>query len=68
MDIDRTQNESALVCSARAGDKEALNVLLRWHWTWLKALVYGVLADAGDLDDVMQDVCFAYRDADPHAA
>ena len=52
-----TQNESALVCAAREGDKEALNTLLLRHWRWLKALVYGVLADAQDLDDVMQDVC-----------
>jgi len=52
-----TQNESALVCAARAGDKEALDTLLIRHWTWLKALVYGVAADAEDLDDVMQNVC-----------
>jgi len=51
------QNESALVCAAREGDKEALNTLLMRHWRWLKALVYSVLADAQDLDDVMQDVC-----------
>lgn len=52
-----TQNESALVCAAREGDKEALNTLLLRHWQWLKALVYSVLADAQDLDDVMQNVC-----------
>jgi RNA polymerase sigma-70 factor (ECF subfamily) len=57
MITNRTQNESALVCAAREGDKEALNVLLTRHWVWLRALVYGVLADAQDLDDVMQDVC-----------
>jgi RNA polymerase sigma-70 factor, ECF subfamily len=57
MRTNRTQNESALVCAAREGDKEALNMLLTRHWTWLRALVYGVLADAQDLDDVMQDVC-----------
>jgi len=57
MKTERTQNESALVCAAREGDKEALNTLLLRHWRWLKALVYGVLADAQDLDDVMQNVC-----------
>ncbi|MHC4520799.1 MAG: RNA polymerase sigma factor [Planctomycetota bacterium] len=57
MRTNRTQNESALVCAAREGDKEALNALLARHWTWLRALVYGVLANAQDLDDVMQDVC-----------
>jgi RNA polymerase sigma-70 factor (ECF subfamily) len=57
MTTNRTQNESALVCAAREGDKEALNMLLTRHWAWLRALVYGVLADTQDLDDVMQDVC-----------
>ncbi len=53
----QTQNESALVCAARRGDKEALQTLLARHWSWLKALVYGVLGDARELDDVMQDIC-----------
>jgi len=57
MTANRTQNESAMVCAAREGDHEALNTLLTRHWAWLKTLVYGVLADAGDLDDVMQSVC-----------
>ena len=57
MRANRTQNESALVCAAREGDKEALNVLLTAHWAWLKVLVCSVLADAGDVDDVMQNVC-----------
>ena len=57
MTADRTQNESALVCAAREGDKRALETLMVRHWAWLKALVYGVLADAHDLDDVMQNVC-----------
>ncbi len=49
------QDESALVCAARRGDKEALQLLLRRHWAWLKGLVYGVLEDSRDLDDVLQD-------------
>jgi RNA polymerase sigma factor (sigma-70 family) len=57
MKADETQNESALVCAARDGDKEALQSLLTRNWSWLKALAYGVLASAQDLDDVMQDVC-----------
>jgi RNA polymerase sigma-70 factor (ECF subfamily) len=57
MKADRTQNESALVCVARDGDKEALQTLLKRNWTWLKGLVYSVLANTQDLDDVMQEVC-----------
>ncbi len=51
------QNESALVCAARRGDKEALQMLLRQNWAWLKALVYSILCDANDIDDVLQDIC-----------
>jgi RNA polymerase sigma-70 factor (ECF subfamily) len=51
------QDESALVCAARRGDREALQVLLKRNWVWLKGLVYGVLADSRDLDDVLQEVC-----------
>jgi RNA polymerase sigma factor (sigma-70 family) len=57
MKVDATQDELALVCAARGGDKEALQALLKRHWGWLKGLVYGVLASAQDLDDVMQEVC-----------
>ena len=55
--VDDSQNEPALVCAAREGDKEALQQLLTRHWSWLKALAYGVLGRAQGLDDVMQDVC-----------
>ncbi len=57
MAVKETQNESALVCAAREGDKGALDALLIRHWGWLKALVYGVSTNAQDLDDIMQDVC-----------
>ena len=57
MMVDRTDNELALVCTARRGDKEALQELLRRNWAWLKGLVYSVLANAQDLDDVMQEIC-----------
>ncbi len=51
------QNESALVCAARQGDKDALRILLMRNWTWLKALVYSIVCDANDVDDVLQDIC-----------
>jgi RNA polymerase sigma-70 factor (ECF subfamily) len=54
---DREPNESALVCAARQGDREALQMLLKRNWGWLRGLVYSVLADRQDLDDVMQEVC-----------
>jgi RNA polymerase sigma factor (sigma-70 family) len=57
MKVDKTQNELALVCAARRGDREALQALLKHNWSWLKGLVYSVLTSARDLDDVMQEVC-----------
>ncbi|MHC4618298.1 MAG: RNA polymerase sigma factor [Planctomycetota bacterium] len=57
MTPETTQNESALVCAARRGDKEALHLLLRTNWPWLKALVYGIVSDGHDLDDLMQGIC-----------
>ncbi|TKJ38867.1 MAG: hypothetical protein CEE38_03990 [Planctomycetes bacterium B3_Pla] len=51
------QNESALACAAQRGDKEALQQLLTHNWMWLKGLVYSILGDAGDVDDVLQDIC-----------
>jgi RNA polymerase sigma factor (sigma-70 family) len=52
-----THNESALACAARQGDREAMQLLLRLNWTWLRGLVYSVLGDAQELDDVLQNVC-----------
>ena len=57
MKTKRTQNESALACAARRGDKEAVRLLLQRNWSWLKGLVYSVVTDTQDLDDVLQDVC-----------
>jgi len=51
------QNESALVCAAREGDKEALGLLLTRNWSWLKGLVYSVITNTYDIDDVLQDIC-----------
>ncbi len=57
MTVNIMQNEAALVCAAREGDRGALDALLTRHWGWMKALVYGVSANAQDLDDIMQEVC-----------
>jgi RNA polymerase sigma-70 factor (ECF subfamily) len=57
MKAEAEQNESALVCAARGGDKEALRLLLTRNWAWLKALVYGIIADANEVDDILQDIC-----------
>ncbi len=54
---DAEQNELMLVCAARRGDKGALQMLLKRNWSWLKGLVYGVLAGKQDVDDVMQEIC-----------
>ncbi|MHC4625702.1 MAG: RNA polymerase sigma factor [Planctomycetota bacterium] len=51
------QNESALVCAARDGDKKALQELLVRNWSWLRGLVYSIVADADEIDDVLQDIC-----------
>jgi len=51
------QDESALACAAQRGDKEALQLLLKRNWGWLKGLVYSTLSDAQELDDVLQEVC-----------
>ena len=57
MTTERKQNESALVCAAQQGDKDALQRLLTRNWPWLKGLVYGILGDADQVDDVLQDIC-----------
>jgi RNA polymerase sigma-70 factor (ECF subfamily) len=54
---ERGQNEQALVCAAQRGDKEALQLLFRENWAWLKGLVYSILQNADDIDDVLQDIC-----------
>ncbi|MFC1739269.1 RNA polymerase sigma factor [Planctomycetota bacterium] len=54
MKAKKKQNESALVCAARRGDKEAMRLLLGRNLDWLKGLVYSIV---DDVDDVMQDIC-----------
>jgi RNA polymerase sigma factor (sigma-70 family) len=51
------QSESALVCAAQKGEKEAFRQLLTQNWPWLKALVYSVIRNPDGVDDVMQDIC-----------
>ena len=50
-------NESALVCAARQGDRQALQKLLETHWRWLKGLLYSILGNADDVDEALQSVC-----------
>ena len=57
MKAENEQNERALACAARQGDREAVRLLLQQNWTWLRGLLCGVLADTQDLDDVLQNVC-----------
>jgi RNA polymerase sigma-70 factor (ECF subfamily) len=57
MTIEKRQNESALVCAAQRSDKEALQRLFIRNWPWLKGLVYSILGDADEVDDVLQDIC-----------
>jgi RNA polymerase sigma-70 factor (ECF subfamily) len=57
MTSERRQNESALVCAAQRHDKDALQQLLTRNWSWLKGLVYSILGNADEVDDVLQDIC-----------
>lgn len=52
-----TQNESALASAAQRHDKEALQTLLERNWAWLKGLVFSIVGDPGEVDDVLQDIC-----------
>ena len=53
MRVKKRQNESALVFSAQRGDKEAMQLLLTRNWTWLKGLVYSIVGQADQIDDVL---------------
>jgi RNA polymerase sigma-70 factor (ECF subfamily) len=57
MKAKKRQNESALVCSAQRGDKDAMQLLLTRNWSWLKGLVYSIVNNADQVDDVLQDIC-----------
>lgn len=51
------QDEETLVLAARRGDKKALRALLGRNWNWLKALIYSVVGNVDETDDVLQEVC-----------
>lgn len=57
MATEKGQNEPELVREAQRGDKEALQLLLRRNWAWLKGLVYSIVRVPDDTDDVLQDIC-----------
>lgn len=57
MRLEAEQDESALVCAAQRGEKEAFRLLLTRNWAWLKNMVYSIVTDSNDVDDVLQDVC-----------
>jgi RNA polymerase sigma-70 factor, ECF subfamily len=56
------QNESALVCAARQGDRQALQKLLETHWRWLKGLLYSILGNPDDVDEALQSICVLILD------
>jgi len=56
------RNESALVCAARQGDRQALQKLLETHWRWLKGLLYSILGNPDDVDEALQSVCVLLLD------
>lgn len=55
-------NESALVCAARQGDRQALQKLLETHWRWLKGLLYSILGNPDDVDEALQSTCVLLLD------
>ncbi|UCG56423.1 MAG: RNA polymerase sigma factor [Phycisphaerales bacterium] len=57
MSAEPRQNESTLVCAAQNGDKKALQLLFERNWGWVKALVWGLVGDRHDVDDVLQETC-----------
>lgn len=56
------QNESALVCAARQGNREALQKLLETHSRWLKGLLYSILGNPDDVDEALQSTCVLLLD------
>jgi len=54
---DTKQNEAALACAARQGDRQAMQKLMQANWTWLKGLLYSILGKPDQVDDALQNVC-----------
>ena len=57
-----SKTEAALVCAGREGEREALRELLERNWDWLKGLVYSMLGNIDDVDDVLQNICVVVID------
>ncbi len=49
-------SDAALVESARRGDRQALDALVRRHDRWVRGVVYATLGRPGAIDDVAQQV------------
>ena len=57
-DLKTTQyNDSALTCRAIAGDRQALQVLLKNNWAWIRTIVRGYGKQFSDIEDILQNVC-----------
>ncbi len=52
----RQEADAALVAAARAGDRDAVETLVRRHDRWVRHVVYATLAQPGEVDDVVQHV------------
>jgi RNA polymerase sigma-70 factor (ECF subfamily) len=57
MEPETGYDEAALAGAARAGDKQALKLLLTANFNWLKGLVCSVTCDRTDIDDILQQIC-----------
>ncbi len=56
------QNDAMLAAAAAAGNKAALETLLRRNWPWLKGIVLATVCRGDWLDDIMQDICLKVID------
>jgi len=51
------QKPEMLVRAAQNGDTQALRELLVANWGWLKGLVYSIVGDVDEAEDVLQEIC-----------
>lgn len=51
-----------LALAAAAGDKTALETLLRRNWLWLKGIVVATVCRTDWADDILQDICLKVID------
>ncbi len=52
----RQEPDAALVASARTGDRDAVEALVRRHDRWVRHVVYATLGQPSEVDDVVQQV------------